>query len=646
MDDDANLQLESDKENEIRILEESEPKTTTEKSSCSTIKSTTKTKEKNTSSSKTKRLSVFKKQWIKDSKYAGFLQECKTSPYLAHCSICKSDFSIGNGGTYLINRHLEQATHKRLVEVQTKEKSRSMDDFVTPSSVLTKLTAAELAFVYHGVHHGHSYVSQSCTVDLVKKVFHESIIGQNITCSKTKARELSVNVLGLVKSVLEVVNQPRETADDIVASLRDVLKMNDIDIQYMTSIGADNTNTNFGCNHSVFSLIKSEVSNLLKGNCYCHILHNSVKNSHHLLLVDIESSLSQLYSHFSSSSKRVAELKEYFEFVEEDYLRLLQRIKLRWLTLYISIARLLKVYDPLSAYFLNMDNEDEAKCPPSIKRSFSSDVAKCTLHFLPQVLFDIQTKNLELQRYGTSIADLHRIITNLLKKLNNRLEQKYFGYQTRILLNAMPKDVQEKLISSFVKYLRSIIQYIHKYYDEHSLLAESLAIFSITEIDQIKFDQIEKCVAILNLDVDHDKLFKEMISLQNTYKEVNSYREPLFVQIEKYVGGHEIEKQIVNEVLEESDDEELVHKTPTPTQTQNHQDSYHKIRPDQLWAFLITKTTTNCDEMTKLVSYAYSIPCSNAFAEGVFSHMKHLWTNSRSSMLSETVAAELKIRLN
>ncbi|CAF1139177.1 unnamed protein product [Rotaria sordida] len=103
-------------------------------------------------------------------------------------------------------------------------------------------------------------------------------------------------------------------------------------------------------------------------------------------------------------------------------------------------------------------------------------------------------------------------------------------------------------------------------------------ICGITEIDQIKFDQIEKCFAILNLEVDHDKLFKETISLQNTYKEVNSYREPLFVQIEKYVGSHKIEKQIDNEVLEESDDEELVHKTPTQTQTQ--QDSYHKIRPD------------------------------------------------------------------
>ncbi|CAF2075856.1 unnamed protein product [Rotaria magnacalcarata] len=99
-------------------------------------------------------------------------------------------------------------------------------------------------------------------------------------------------------------------------------------------------------------------------------------------------------------------------------------------------------------------------------------------------------------------------------------------------------------------------------------------------------------------------------------------RESLFVQIEKYIGDHEIEKQMVNEVFEELDDKELVNKIPT--QAQNHQDSCHKIRPGQLWAFLITKTTTNCDEMTKLVSYVYSIPCSSAYTEGVFSRMKHL----------------------
>ncbi|CAF3409272.1 unnamed protein product [Rotaria sp. Silwood1] len=69
--------------------------------------------------------------------------------------------------------------------------ARSIHDCIPASSTLTKLTAAELSLVYHGVRHGYSYLSQSCTVDLLKKIFNDSQIGQNITCGKTKARELS-----------------------------------------------------------------------------------------------------------------------------------------------------------------------------------------------------------------------------------------------------------------------------------------------------------------------------------------------------------------------------------------------------------------------------------------------------------------------
>ncbi|CAM4758191.1 unnamed protein product [Rotaria magnacalcarata] len=378
--------------------------------------------------------------------------ECRANKYFAHCSICKSNFSISNGGVYLINRHIEFANHKRFAEIQAKKNSRSICDFIPPSSALTKLTAAELSLVYHGVRHGYSYISQSCTVDLLKKIFNESEIGQNISCGKTKARELSVNVLapfftskliqqiaqssfyslsfdgsnkgtikmfpfiinyftiqcGIVRSALEIVEQPRETAQNIVDTLRDLLKKHNLDIQKLTSIGADNTNTNYGRNHSVFTILQLEVVNLLKGNCFCHVLSNSVKVSHQHLPVDVETYLSQLYSHFNSSSKRIAELKEYFEFVEIEYLRLLQHIKIRWLSLYNSIDRLLKVYEPLSSYFcdINNDNADAITCPPAIKIFFSSNMSKCTLYFLHQILFDIQTKNLELQRY----SNLHQLL--------------------------------------------------------------------------------------------------------------------------------------------------------------------------------------------------------------------------------------------
>ncbi|CAM4851363.1 unnamed protein product, partial [Rotaria magnacalcarata] len=125
---------------------------------------------------------------------------------------------------------------------------------------------------------------------------------------------------GIVRSVIEVIEHPHETANHVVASLREVLNMNNIDIKKMTSIGADNTNVNYGQYHSVFSLLKSDFPNLIKGNCFSHVLNNSIKTSHKCLVIDVESILSKLHGHFSYSAKRVENLKEYFDFVEQDYL--------------------------------------------------------------------------------------------------------------------------------------------------------------------------------------------------------------------------------------------------------------------------------------------------------------------------------------
>lgn len=70
---------------------------------------------------------------------------------------------------------------------------------------------------------------------------------------------------GIKRSVLEVVEQPRETADNIVDTLRTVLKKHNLDPVHLTSLGADNTNANFGRHHSVFSIMQLQVSNLFKG---------------------------------------------------------------------------------------------------------------------------------------------------------------------------------------------------------------------------------------------------------------------------------------------------------------------------------------------------------------------------------------------
>ncbi|CAF3392552.1 unnamed protein product [Rotaria socialis] len=105
--------------------------------------------------------------------------------------------------------------------------------------------------------------------------------------------------------------------------------------------------------------------------------------------------------------------------------------------------------------------------------------------------------------------------------------------------------------------------------------------------------------------------------------------------------GHAYE-EFNNDICNESHDEDnLIHKSTI----ENHEREV-KFWSNQFWAFLLVKSKPMCSEMYKIISYVYSIPCSNASVEGVFSHMKSAWAASRNLMANETIAAELKIRLN
>lgn len=49
------------------------------------------------------------------------------------------------------------------------------------------------------------------------------------------------------------------------------------------------------------------------------------------------------------------------------------------------------------------------------------------------------------------------------------------------------------------------------------------------------------------------------------------------------------------------------------------------IQSDQLWSYLLNIKPN----MKLVVAYAFSILCSNALVETIFSHMNHLWSDYR-----------------
>jgi hypothetical protein len=71
-----------------------------------------------------------------------------------------------------------------------------------------------------------------------------------------------------------------------------------------------------------------------------------------------------------------------------------------------------------------------------------------------------------------------------------------------------------------------------------------------------------------------------------------------------------------------------------------------EIRPDQLWAMLLSVKPTPSPNLHKFICFLFSIPCSNAYVESVFSKLKHLYDDKRNRMSTELIRAELQIRLN
>lgn len=81
-------------------------------------------------------------------------------------------------------------------------------------------------------------------------------------------------------------------------------------------------------------------ASVIKANCVAHILHNCGRYAGDKLRIDIENIVTKVRNHFSSSAKRVQELKEVFEFVDEEYTALYKNVPTRWLSLWPAVKLL------------------------------------------------------------------------------------------------------------------------------------------------------------------------------------------------------------------------------------------------------------------------------------------------------------------
>jgi hypothetical protein len=97
-------------------------------------------------------------------------------------------------------------------------------------------------------------------------------------------------------------------------------------LENISSYSADNASVNFGKHNSVFKKLQQLNPSIQRANCPAHIKHNCAKQAPDKLDIDMESLVVKILHNFSSSAKRITELKNVFQFLGEDYEDMLRQM--------------------------------------------------------------------------------------------------------------------------------------------------------------------------------------------------------------------------------------------------------------------------------------------------------------------------------
>lgn len=592
----------------------------------------------------TKRLTKYNTIWERDHEWLSMTK----NEYKAFCRLCKKDFSVSHGGLNDVLKHSKGVSHIKIVS--SRASNSLMTYFSKPATLdlenAYKIAATEICSVYHTVKHSLSYNSMDCYHKLLPMLFSDSNIAKKIMCGRTKSEAIVRNILatesqqkhliqlrdncinfslstdasnkgnrkmypiciryfsyekGVQNMLVDFIEKNYETADDISNLLCETLQKYNLSISQITAYSADNTNVNFGCTHSVYVHLKSKNQRLLKANCSVHILHNMCKFGCDKLEFDVETLILKIHSHFSHSAKRRAHLIGVFESEEIKWVELLRYVNTRFLSLSPAIERILKVWPALKSYFTESNS-----CPRLIEKIFETEEEEnrtlAYLYFIHNVMSSFEILMQAAQSDEMAITEMHTQLCLFRTRLQSRLKDKFYGFQTKQIINKMEISQQNQITCDFTLFYQNCIKYLEDRYDFSSEnLFGKLDFINMKET--VSYESVENAVIILDM--------TENISLDQLYEEINLIKPSMEI------------------LVQESKDDKSVTTAASKWQ------KLFKLFPKQ-----------DIKNILKLVSYILSVPTSNCFVERVFSQMNLKWSDVRNRCSTELVKSELFVQFN
>ena len=309
----------------------------------------------------------------------------------AKCRVCGVTFSVRHGGVNDVLKHFSSRNHLQAMcstsstlanfgfghSEEARRARRKQED------EQLQVQKAESLFIQFVAEHNLPFRTSDHFTKLVKIMFPDSNIARQFHCSRTKTSVLArygngqfchgiliymltssptpiyynllvdesndrgVEAKDLVvllrffdpsarKAVTRFVDLPTAndgTAAAIFMKIDECLMSRGLLYEHLVCFTSDTCNTMKGKRNGVVRHLKDKQPHLIDFGCICHLENLALKAAMKSLPIAVDSFLVDINTHFYLSIKRKEEFKEFCEFVDITYNKIISHVETRWLSL-------------------------------------------------------------------------------------------------------------------------------------------------------------------------------------------------------------------------------------------------------------------------------------------------------------------------
>ena len=228
------------------------------------------------------------------------------------------------------------------------------------------------------------------------------------------------------QELLDIINCSEKSAESLTNAVIGLLTQYGIKKELVVGFCADTTNSMFGVNHSVSTLLRNEIPDILCVKCSCHSIHLCSHYASLNLPKSVEDVVRGVCTHFSRSPKRRESFEKFQKLVECEQHVFLRLGQTRWLTMQYAVDRVLEQYDALSDYFKTVCKEDPTVTHDVILTALEDPITRIYLEFLSYALKMFNDFNTNFQSEVPLLHCLKGEVETLIRNFaNNYMESTY-----------------------------------------------------------------------------------------------------------------------------------------------------------------------------------------------------------------------------